>query len=576
MADLEHEADGPKPRIARWLSDPLKKSRPLYMRVILAAFLINCFALVTALFTMTVYDRIVPNNATGSLIALAIGLGIVLVFDFVLKLLRSYFVDIAGARVDRDIGRAIFERILALRLDLSRHTTGGLAGLVREIETLRDFFASATITALVDVPFTIITLAVIAMIGGWLVMVPLVMIPLVILAALATQPAMRRLSSEALDEALGKQAVLVETIGSLETVKSSNAGDMLSKRWDDAMIGHSGVSLRQRLTANLATTVAGSAQTMAYTGMVIFGVFAIADQTLTMGGLIACSILAGRAVAPLGAISVLLTRIHAARTAYRRIDAMMEMPAEGPEGLGLAPSKLEGGIEFRDVDFRYPDAAEMALTGVNFAIRPGEHVALIGPIGSGKSTVARLLIGLYPPTSGLVMIDGTDIRQLTPKSLRAKVGALLQDNALLTGTIRENIMLGRPDADDEEMIRAAKLSHAHDFISRMPNGYDLRLADRGSGLSGGQRQSIAMARALVGQPPILVFDEPTSAVDTETEALLMNNLRTEFQGRTLILITHRPSLLGLVDRVILMSRGRVAMDGTPEDITRKVTRIAAR
>ena len=315
---------------------------------------------------------------------------------------------------------------------------------------------------------------------------------------------------------------------------------------------------------------------MAYTGMVIFGVFAIADQSLTMGGLIACSILAGRAVAPLGAISVLLTRIHAARTAYRRIDAMMEMPAEGPEGLGLAPAKLEGGIEFRDVDFRYPGAAEMALTGVNFNIRPGEHVALIGPIGSGKSTVARLLIGLYPPTSGLVMIDGTDIRQLTPKSLRAKVGALLQDNALLTGTIRENIMLGRPDADDEEMIRAAKLSHAHDFISRMPNGYDLRLADRGSGLSGGQRQAIAMARALVGQPPILVFDEPTSAVDTETEALLMNNLRHEFQGRTLILITHRPSLLGLVDRVILMSRGRVAMDGTPEDITRKVTRIAAR
>ncbi|WP_340587213.1 type I secretion system permease/ATPase [Erythrobacter alti] len=576
MADLEHEVDRPKRRIAPWLLIPLRKSRPLYMRVLVAAFLINCFALVTALFTMTVYDRIVPNNATESLIGLAIGLGIVLIFDFILKLLRSYFVDIAGARVDRDIGKSIFERILALRLDLSRHTTGGLAGLVREIETLRDFFASATITALVDVPFTLITLAVIAMIGGWLVLVPMAMIPLVILSAMATQPAMRRLSSEALDEALGKQAVLVETIGSLETVKSANAGDMLSERWDNAIKGHSNVSLRQRLTANLATTIAGSAQTMAYTGMVIFGVFAIADQRLTMGGLIACSILAGRAVAPLGAIAVLLTRIHAARTAYARINTMMEMPGEGPEGTGLAPENLEGAIEFRDVDFRYPDAAEMALTGANIRIEPGEHVALIGPIGSGKSTIARLMVGLYPPTSGLVLIDGTDIRQLTTKSLRAKVGALLQDNALLTGTIRENIMLGRPDVEDEEMIRAAKMSLAHEFVSRMPNGFDLRLADRGSGLSGGQRQSIAMARALVGRPPILVFDEPTSAVDTETEAKLMNNLRTEFKGRTLILITHRPSLLGLVDRVILMSRGRVAMDGTPEDITRKVTRIAAR
>lgn len=259
MRELEREYEGPKGRIAPWLSGPMLKSRPLYARVLVAALLINCFALVTAMFTMTVYDRIVPNNATGSLVGLTIGLGLVLVFDFILKLLRGYFVDLAGARVDRDIGKAIFGRILALRLDLSRHSTGGLAGLVREIETLRDFFASATITALVDVPFTIITLTVIALIGGWLVLVPLVMIPLVILSALATQPMMRRLASQSLDEALGKQSVLVETIGSLETVKSANAGDMLGKRWDEAMVGHANVSLRQRLAANLTTTIATSA-----------------------------------------------------------------------------------------------------------------------------------------------------------------------------------------------------------------------------------------------------------------------------------------------------------------------------
>jgi ATP-binding cassette subfamily C protein LapB len=576
LRELEREDGEPTRRIAPWLSGPMLKSRPLYARVLVAALLINCFALVTAMFTMTVYDRIVPNNATGSLVGLTIGLALVLVFDFVLKLLRGYFVDLAGARVDRDIGKTIFERILALRLDLSRHSTGGLAGLVREIETLRDFFASATITALVDVPFTLITLTVIALIGGWLVLVPLVMIPMVVISALATQPMMRRLASQSLDEALGKQSVLVETIGSLETVKSANAGDMLGKRWDEAMVGHANVSLRQRLAANLTTTIATSAQTMAYTGIVIFGVFAIADQRLTMGGLIACSLLAGRAVAPLGAIAMLLTRIHAARTAYRRIDAMMQMPSEGPEGTGLAPTMLDGAIEFRDVDFRYPGAAELALTGVSFRIAPGEHVALIGPIGSGKSTIARLLMGLYPPTSGLVLIDGTDIRQLTPHSLRAKVGALLQDSALLTGTIRENILLGRPHTDDDEMIRAAKVSLAHEFICRMPNGYDLRLADRGSGLSGGQKQAIAMARALVDSPPILVFDEPTSAVDTETEARLIRNLRAEFDGRTLILITHRPTLLGLVDRVILLSRGRVALDGAPDEITRKVSRIDAR
>ena len=567
----------PKGRIAPWLSGPLRQNRSLYVKVGIAAAMINFFSLIVALFTMTVYDRVVPNNATESLIGLTIGLAVVLVFDFMLKLLRSYFVDVAGARVDRDIGRAIFSRILAMRLDLGRRSTGGLAGLVREIETLRDFFASATLTTLVDLPFIVITLIAIGLIGGWLVMVPLVLIPLVVLAALASQPIMRRLASRTLGEALGKQAVLVETIGSLETVKSANAGAMLEKRWDAAMKGHSQASLRQRLTSNLSINVAGSAQTMAYTGIVIFGVFAIANQTMTMGGLIACSILAGRAVAPLGAIANLLTRINATRTAYEQINALMEQPAEGPPtGAGLAPSTLTGAIEFRDVDFRYPDAPELALNGVSFRIEPGEHVALIGPVGSGKSTIAKLLIGLYPPSSGLILIDGTDIRQLAPASLRSKVGALLQDNVLLTGSIRENILLGREDVGDDEMIRAAKASLAHDFIATMPNGYDVRLADRGEGLSGGQRQGIAMARALVGSPPILVFDEPTSAVDTDTEARLMMNLRKEFEGRTLIVITHRPSLLNLVSRVILMSRGRIAMDGTPDSITRNVARIGKR
>jgi len=570
---MEH-VEEPKGRIADWLSGPLRKNRSLYIKVGVAAAMINFFSLIVALFTMTVYDRVVPNNAMESLIGLTIGLAFVLVFDFVLKLLRSYFVDVAGARVDRDIGRTVFNRILAMRLDLGRRSTGGLAGLVREIETLRDFFASATLTTLVDLPFIVITLVAIAMIGGNLVFVPLALIPLVVISALVSQPIMKRLASRTLGEALGKQAVLVETIGSLETVKSSNAGPMLERRWDAAMKGHSQAALRQRITSNVSINIAGSAQTMAYTGIVIFGVFAIANQTLTMGGLIACSILAGRAVAPLGAIAGLLTRINAARTAYQQIDELMQRPSEGPQsGPGLTPKSVDGGIEFRDVDFRYPGAAELALRGVSLRVEPGEHVGLVGPVGSGKSTIAKLLIGLYPPTSGIVMVDGNDIRQLSPEALRAKVGALLQDNVLLTGSIRENILLGREDVDDEEMIRASKVAFAHDFIATMPNGYEVELADRGEGLSGGQRQAIAMARALAGRPPVLIFDEPTSAVDVETEARLMANFRQEFAGRTLILITHRPSLLGLVDRVVLMSRGRIVMDGTPENITRNVTHI---
>lgn len=567
------EIEEQKGRLADWLAKPLKANRPIYFKVGVAAALINVFALITALFTMTVYDRVVPNNAIDSLIALTIGLGLVLIFDFGLKLLRAYFVDVAGARIDRDIGKAIFDQILDMRMDQGRRSTGGLAGLVREIETLRDFFASATITALVDLPFIIITLAVIAMIGGWIVFVPMAIIPIVIGAALVSQPIMRKLSSETLGEALSKQSVLVETIGSLETVKAANASGVLTKRWDDAVSGHATASLRQRVVSNISITVAGTSQTMAYTGVVIFGVFAIANQTLTLGGLIACSILAGRVVAPLNTIASLLTRLNAARTAYRQINMFMHQPIEGPAGAGLPVGQIDGAIEFRNVDFRYPGAPELALSDVSFRIEKGEHVGLFGPIGSGKSTIARLMIGLYPPSSGLVLIDGTDIRQLAPSDLRNKIGALLQDNVLLTGSIRENILLGRRGVDDEEMLRASKVTLAHEFISRFPAGYELDLADRGESLSGGQRQSIAMARALIGKPPILVMDEPTSSVDADTEKRLMANLQEEFQGRTLLLITHRPSLVRMVDRILMVSNGKVVLDGTPDSIRNQVANI---
>jgi ATP-binding cassette, subfamily C, bacterial LapB len=564
------EVEVPKTRIAEWLSGPLRANSTIYLKVCLAAVMINIFALVTSVFTMTVYDRVIPNNAMDSLTGLSIGMVIVVIFDFVLKLLRAYFVDIAGARIDRDMGQKIFQQILDMRLELGRGSTGGLAGLVREIETLRDFFASATLTALVDLPFVLITLVIMAVIGGWVVMVPIVMIPVVVLTALATQPAMRRLAAETLGEALGKQAVLVETIGSLETVKTANAGPMLSGRWDRAVVEHAAVSLRQRLISTISINMAGSAQMLAYAGVVVAGVFLIANGSLSMGGLIACSILSGRAMAPLAGIAQLLTKINATQTAYRQINRIMERPPEGPEGEGLPVHNLQGAIEFRAVDFRYPNAPELALSELSLKINPGEHVALIGPIGSGKSTIARLIMGLYPPTSGLVLVDGADIRQLRPAELRAKVGALFQDNVLITGTIRENIQLGRAAIDDTEMLRAAQLSLAHEFISQFPAGYDLRLADRGDGLSGGQRQSIAMARALAGSPPLLIFDEPTSSVDTETENRLIKNLKSEFAGRTLVLITHRPSMLALVDRVIVLVRGKITMDGPTQQVVNRV------
>jgi ATP-binding cassette, subfamily C, bacterial LapB len=560
--------------LADWLSGPLRENRWLYVRVGIGAALINIFGLFASLYTMTVYDRVVPTGAFGSLIGLTIGMVIVIIFDFAMKGLRAYFVDVAGSRVDQRIGRAIFAKLLAMRLDQRKGSIGGLSGIVREVDTIREFFASATITALVDVPFILLTLIVIALIGGAVVWVPIILIPLVLLIGLALQPALRKQSSDLLGNALSKQAVLVETIGSLETVKVAGAGPMLDHRFDKAIEQHSFASLRQRIVASLAVNAAGSAQMLCYAGVVFVGVYKIADQSMTMGALIACSILAGRAVAPLSQIAQLLTRIHSARTAYRQIDALMQQPDERGDGNRAAPMLIEGGIEFRDVDFRYPDAAELALRNISFRIEPGEHIALIGPIGSGKSTIARLITGLYEPTSGLVMVDGIDIRQMEAVSFRAKIGALLQDNSLLTGTIRENIELGRQQ-DEAELLRVSQMSGAHDFISTLPSGYELRLSDRGEGLSGGQRQSIALARALHGKPPIMVLDEPTSSIDTDTENALIGRLKEELAGRTLVLVTHRPSLLALVDRVILMSRGRMIVDGSPDQISQKIALLKA-
>jgi ATP-binding cassette subfamily C protein LapB len=562
----------PERRFAPWLMEPMRRNRPIFLKVALAAVVINIFALVTSLFTMVVYDRVVPNNATASLIALSIGLVIVIIFDFALKMLRAYFVDVAGARIDREVGDSVFAKLLSIRLDQKRGSTGALAGVIRELETLRDFFASATITAIVDVPFLVITLAVIAIIGGPVVFVPLFLIPLVIVAGLVTQPAMDRLSAKAMGEGLLKQSVLVETIGGLETVKSSGAAPIVTRRWHAAMEDHSATSLHQRLVSNVSITTAGTAQMLAYAGVVVVGVERIASQNLTMGGLIACSILAGRAVAPLGQIANLLSRMTATRTAYRQLNGLMRSRSEGPEGDPLVITRTEGRIEFRNVHFRYPGATEKALEGVSFAIEPGEHVALIGRVGSGKSTIARLLLGLYEPEEGVIMLDGTDIRQLDPIDLRRRIGNAMQESMLLSGTVRENIVLGRAGIDDEEMVRAAELSGTHQFIGQIANGYDRRLADRGEGLSGGQRQSIAIARALVGRPPVVLFDEPSSAMDQQTEGALLDRLTTELEGRTFVVITHRTPFLRLVSRVIIIERGKVIADGPRDQILQKLNR----
>ncbi|MGE5952001.1 MAG: ATP-binding cassette domain-containing protein, partial [Qipengyuania vulgaris] len=491
-------------------------------------------------------------------------------FDFILKLLRAYFVDFAGMRIDEEVGEEVFGRLTAMRLELRQGSTGSLTGMMRELESIRDFFASATLVAVVDLPFIIITLLVVALIGGWVVLVPALMVPLVILVGLASQPALQRIAAKTMGQGLLKQSVLIETVGSIEHVKVSGADGMLKRRWREAVREHAHSNMRQRLISSVGTTFATTAGMISYAGVVIVGVFQVADSTLTLGGLIACSILAGRAIAPLAQISQLVGRITATRTAYRHVRNLMDQPKEGPETEPLEMGTTDGAIELRDVTFAYPGGSAPALEKVNLKIEPGQHVALLGRVGSGKSTIARLMLGLYPPQEGMVLIDGVDLAQFDPYSLRAQIGSVLQEPALFSGSIRENIVLERPFIDDEEMLRSSRVSGTDLFVSRISNGYDLKLVDRGDGLSGGQRQSIAVARALAGKPPIVVMDEPTSAMDAQTESDLIARLEDELKGRTLVVVTHRQPLLKLVDRIIIMDRGKVVADGPRDEVLKKL------
>jgi ATP-binding cassette subfamily C protein LapB len=556
--------------IPPWLSAPLATHRATYVRAGVAALFTNIFALATALYSMTVYNRIVPNNALSSLIALSIGMGLVLVFDFAMRMLRGWFVDVAGRDVDAALADAIFARLVAMRLADRQGSSGAMAGLLREVEVVRELFASATLVALVDIPFILLFLLVIALIGGPLVLVPLAMLPLVVLAALAIQPGLDRLAGEAQGQGFTRQGVMVETIAGLETVKAGRAGPMLAARWQSAVASGAEAALGSRLLSAFAVQFATSAQAIAYVGTVLWGVFLIADGSITSGTLIAVSILSGRAVAPLTQVAGLLTRLSASRMALRRLDGFMMMPGEQALANPVRRAALEGAIELKGVSFAYPGSNTPVLKDVSFRIAPGERVAIVGRVGSGKSTIARLILGLYQPSEGQVLVDGADVRQLHPDDLRRGIGSVLQDVTLFSGSIRSNITLDDPAIDDAELLRLARVSGVQDFAGQIPNGLDLVLADRGEGLSGGQRQAIAIARALAGRPPVIIADEPTSAMDIQSENALVARLEGELAGRSFVLVTHRQAMLKLVDRIIILDAGRIVAQGPRDDVLRSL------
>lgn len=556
--------DGTGPE-GHWFGAALAANRWSYVQVVLAAVLANVLGLATSVFIMAVYDRVLPNEAVESLIALTSGVALALLFDFAVKTLRAGFIDRAGERADRMVGRRIFDQVVDLRMSARGGSTGALASTLRDFEVLRDFFTSATLVAIVDLPFAALFIGVIFLVGGPLALIPALVVPLVLAVGLAVQPFLRRQAGDKLAEGQGKQAVLVETLAGIETVKTTGAAPAMRARWEEAVARQSHHGARARALTQFAMNVTGFAQQGAQVLIVFCGVFLVTGGSVSMGALIASVILTGRALAPLAQLSQTLARLSEARAAYRTLDRLMRGARDRPPGRRwLDRPRLDGAIRFEDVRFAYPGQGGQALAGVSFSIGAGERVAILGRAGSGKSTLARLILGLYAPDRGRVRIDGTDIAQIDPGDLRRNIGTVLQDVWLFSGTVRDNIAIGHPRASDADILRAARVAGADGFIAAHPEGYEHRLAERGEGLSGGQKQAIALARALVGRPPVLLFDEPTSAMDVETEAAVIARLRREAEGRTLVLVTHRPALIGLADRVIVLDAGRVAFDGPPQ------------
>jgi len=554
-------------KTGHWFWGAVLAQRFVYRDVLSAALLINLFALAFPIFSMNVYDRVVPNHAVETLWALAIGVVLALASDLGIRLLRSHFVDEASARIDVQISALLMERVLGMKLENRPQSVGSFASNLRGFEQVRDFIASSTVTALIDLPFALLFVIVIAWISPWLVIPVVAVFCFITVAGYVLQHRLHELSQSTYQASAQRNATLVESLTGIETIKSQGAESLIQARWERANQYLATLNVRMRGLSSSAMYTTASMQQFVSVCIILIGVYLITDKSLTMGGLIASSMLAGRALAPAGQIVGLLMQYQGARTAMESLDKIMNQPVERPVGSTFIERReIKGEIEFRHVSFAYPNRKDSALDNISFKIKPGEKVALIGKVGSGKTTLQKLILGLYQPAQGAVLLDGIDMRQLDPADVRRNLGYVSQDVNLFYGTLRENITFGMPHALDDAIVSAADLAGISDMIHRHPQGFDMPVGERGELLSGGQRQGVGIARAVLNNAPILLLDEPTSAMDFSTEALVTQRMKEFSVGKTVVLVTHRTSMLSFVDRVIVIDQGKVMADGPREQI----------
>lgn len=554
-------------RHKHWFWGAILEHAALYRDVIKAAFLINMFAIAVPLFTMNVYDRVVPNNATETLWVLAIGVAIVLIADLILRTMRGHFIDLASSRIDVKLSSYIMERVLGLRLADRPISAGSFAANLRSFELVRDFIASATVTALIDVPFALIFVAVIGWIAWPMVIPILIGMVLVMLYSLSVQGKMHDLTETTYRAGAQRNATLVESLVGLETLKAMNAEGMMQRKWEQSAAFLARVTAQLRLLALTAINSTLWVQQLVSVSVIVLGVYLIVDGELSMGGLIACMMLSARSLAPLAQVAGLLTQYHNAATALTTLNEIVDKPVERPDDAGFVSRQhFQGEIQFKDVSFVYPGEEVEALRHVSFTIKPGEKVALLGSVGSGKTTLQKMILGLYQPASGAVLVDGVDLRQLDPAELRQQIGYVPQDITLFFGTLRENLMVAAPYAEDTAVLKAAEVGGIQRLVNNHPKGFDMLVGERGESLSGGQRQGVAVARAVINDPPILLLDEPSGSMDHSSEERLKKTLTEYARDKTVVLITHRTAMLALVDRIIVLDAGKVVADGSKDQV----------
>ena len=556
-----------KVTVRHWFWGSLAENSRIYRDIMLAALVVNMFALAMPLFTMNVYDRVLPNRAIETLWVMALGISLIFIGDLVLRTMRGYFLDWASTRIDIKLTARIMEQVLGIRLEQRPNSVGSFASNLRSFETVRDFITSATITTLIDIPFSLIFIVVIAWVA-WPMIIPVIFGAIVILLySFSVQTKMHDLSETMYRASAIRNATLIESLVGLETIKALGVEGRMQRKWEHSARFLTDVSSKLRLLSSSINNGATTIQQLINVSLVILGVYLVVDGQLTMGGLIACTMLASRALVPIAQTAGLLTQYHNAVTSLTSLDEVMQRPVERPlDSKFLSRPVFNGDIEFREVSFSYPGSEQKALSKISFKIRAGEHVAILGRMGSGKSTIHKLILGLYQPTEGAILIDGVDARQIDPAELRRSIGYVQQDTQLFYGSMRDNLTISAPHVDDAAVIAAASIGGVNEFVNSHPNGFDMLVGERGETLSGGQRQGVGVARAFINNPSIVLLDEPTSAMDHSGEDAIRSRLAENTQHKTVVLISHRSSLYELVDRIVVIDAGKIVADGAKEQV----------